>query len=199
MADWLTADQILNLGGLLTPGIIILWVRGRFRSGGETDLSEKFFNYAVVSVAYNAVAYPLFHAESGWHIVSWLWDFLFRLFLPLLVAIVLVLFDKSDTFYKSTEKLGLRPIHHTPTAWEYTFRNRPPSYALVHLSDGSTVAGSWIDGSFASTKAGDRDLLISEMWTVGDDGAWSIIEPSRAVLICGGNIRMIEFIAGGSA
>ncbi|MBZ9645922.1 DUF6338 family protein [Sphingobium sp. 3R8] len=78
----------------------------------------------------------------------------------------------------------------------YTFRKRGASFVLIHLIDGSEVAGAWIGGSFASSTAGDRDVFINQMWTVEADG-WKVVDPPRSILICGGAIRMIEFIQGG--
>lgn len=198
MAELPAAKDIINLAGLLAPGIVILWVRGRFRDALTPKFSEQLGSYAIISLAYNAVAYPVFHAEHGFVLPDWLWQTLFRFLVPLLVAVVVVFVDKSERFYKLTASLGLRPVHHTPTAWEYTFRNRAPSYVLVHLTDDSVVAGTWFEGSFASHKADERDLLISDLRQLKDDGTWGEFETPRSMLICGGNIRMVEFIKGGS-
>lgn len=154
-------------------------------------------SYAVISIAYIAASHPLFHADGWMELTAWLWQLSLYFILPLLVGVVLVFFDQSEKFYSLTERAGLRPVHHTPTAWDYTFRKRPASYVLVHLADGSEVAGAWIGGSFASSTVGDRDVVLSQMWKVEDDG-WHLVDPPRSILICGGQIRMIEFIAGGS-
>ncbi len=153
-------------------------------------------NYAIISVAYTAVSYPLFHADGWLTLPSWLWQFSQYVLLPLLIGVALVFFDQSERFYKLTERMGLRPVHHTPTAWDFTFRNQKASFVLVHLTDGSEVAGAWTGGSFASSMAGDRDIYVDQMWTV-EDGGWQSIDPPRSILICGGTIRMIEFIDGG--
>lgn len=154
-------------------------------------------SYAVVSIAYNAASYPLFHADAGPSLPVWLWQLLLYFLVPLLVGIAMVFFDQSERFYSLTERMGLRPVHHTPTAWDYTFRNRQPSFALVHLIDGTEVAGAWLDGSFASSTAGDRDVYLAQMFDVGEDGNWNEVVPPRSILICGGSIRMVEFIQGG--
>jgi hypothetical protein len=199
MTDIPTASDIANLTGLLAPGIIILWVRSRFRDSTPPTISDKTISYAVVSIAYNAASYPLFHAEGWPSVPSWLWQLLLYFVAPLTVGIALAFFDQSERFYKLTESMGLRPVHHTPTAWDYTFRKRQPSYALVHLTDGSIVAGAWDDGSFASSTSGDRDIFISQMWHVEQDGTgWTMLDPPRSILICGGSIRLVEFIKGGS-
>lgn len=192
------ASEITALTGLLAPGVIILWVRGRFLDSAPPKLTDRALVYAIVSVAYNAAAYPLFHVPTYITLPSWLWQITLNVLLPLLVGIIIVFFDKSERFYKLSEQLGLRPVHHEATAWDRRFRNRSPAYTIVHLSDGSEVRGAWVGDSFASSNAVDRDIFLSEMWRVADDGSWSKLHPPRSILICGGSVRMVEFIEGGS-
>lgn len=197
MSDLPSVKDLTDLAGLLAPGIVILWVRSRFRDSSTPRFSEQLGSFAIISLAYNAVAYPLFHAEHGVHLQDWLWQLLFRFLVPLAVAAAIVFFDRSESFYKLMDELGLRPAHHTPTAWEYTFRRREPAYMIVHLTDGSTVAGTWSKGSFASHKEDERDLLVGELWQVGENEAWTAFDTPRSMLICGGSIRTVEFIKGG--
>ncbi|WP_413061535.1 DUF6338 family protein [Sphingomonas carotinifaciens] len=198
MSDLPTVEEITSLTGLLAPGIIILWTRSRFRDTVPPNLADKVANYAIASIAYGAASYPVFYFNGGVELPSWLWQFLLTVALPLVVGIAFVFFDRSERFYELTERLGLRPVHHTPTAWDYTFRKREPSFALVHLNDGSEVAGAWIERSFASSTSGDRDIYLEQMFQIGEDGKWSEVVPARSILICGGSIRMVEFIKGGS-
>ncbi|KTR82482.1 hypothetical protein NS277_13460 [Novosphingobium barchaimii] len=198
MAGLIAAKDITALAGILTPGIIILWLRGRFRDTAMPKISGKAISYSVVSIAYTAVVYPLFHATSGVSLPTWLWTVLLHLFLPVIVGFALAFFDNSELFYAWTERIGLRPVHHSPTAWDYTFRNKTESFAIVHLTDGSIVTGAWTGNSFASSTGSDRDILLAQLWTTGEDGSWSIVDPPRSMLICGGAIRMVEFIQGGS-
>ncbi|MEW9854112.1 DUF6338 family protein [Novosphingobium sp. M1R2S20] len=177
MVDLPSASEITKLTGLLAPGIMILWVRDRFRDTVPPKLTDKTVSYAVVSVAYSAAAYPLFHVDGGLELPPWLWQLTLFFMLPLLVGFALVYFDQSERFYSLTERLGLRPVHHTPTAWDYTFRKRPQSFVLVHLNDGTVIAGAWVEGSFASSITGDRDVFISQMWQVGENGSWTIVDP----------------------
>ena len=192
-----SASELTALASLLSPGFVILWVRGRFRNTLQPKLADQTISFALVSVAYQAAVYPLFHAESGVQLPNWIWQFLLSMGVPLVIAVMIVFLDRSELFYKLTDRVGLRLSHHEPTAWDYAFRNRHPSYILVHLNDGSTVAGTWAEGAFASSIGGDRDLLIASVWKVGEGKEWEQVLPSRSMLICGGSIRLVEFIDGG--
>lgn len=197
MASLPSASELTALASLLSPGFVILWVRGRFRNALQPKLADQTISFAMVSVAYQAAINPLFHADGGVPLPSWLWHFLLGMGAPLMIAVMIVFLDRSELFYRITDYLGLRLSHHEPTAWDYAFRNRHPSYILVHLNDGSTVAGIWAEGAFASSTAGDRDLLIADVWKVEEGGRWQEVVPSRSMIICGGNIRLVEFIDGG--
>lgn len=197
MPDIPNADDIAKLASLLALGIIIMGVRARFRDSSPPNFADKTVSYALISVAYSAAAYPIFHAKGWMEPPTWLWQLSVSFILPLIVGAVFVFFDKSERFYKFAEALGLKPAHHVPTAWDYTFPRATQTYVLVHLNDGTLVAGVWGEGSFASSTGGDRDILIAQLWKVNADGTeWSQIDPPRSMLICGGNIRMVELIKG---
>lgn len=194
MSDLPSAEEISTITGILAPGIIILWVRSRFRDSVLPKMSEQALSYAIVSVTYNAAAYPFFHASIGISLPSWLWFALLNVFTPIIVGVAFVFADNSEKFYEICDRLGLRPVHHEPTAWDKTFRKRTPCYVIVHLTDGSTVYGAWVGQSFASTTSNDRDLYLDQVF----NEKWDVVDSARSMLICNGSIRMVEFILGDS-
>lgn len=81
-----------------------------------------------------------------------------------------------------------------PTAWDYVFRSlEGKTWTLVTLQDGRVVAGLFGPGSFASDTAGERDLFLEAVYTVGEDGLWSLSPYSRGILLKGEEIAHIEF------
>lgn len=192
-----SAEEINALASILAPGIVILWIRGRFRGSTDSQVGERLLRYALVSIAYNAIATPIFRAPNGVALDSWAWSLLFYFIVPTVVGLAIAFFDRSEVFYKVAAKLGFSPLHHSPTAWEYAFANRRPSYVLVHLKNGSKIAGEWADGAFASHVPGERDILLERLWTNDEDEeTWTPIEPKRSALICQGDIQIVEFIEG---
>ncbi|MGJ3626373.1 DUF6338 family protein [Sphingomonas sp. MMS24-JH45] len=179
MVDIPTPEELTRLTGLLLPGIVILWVRSRFRDATPPKLSEKSISYAVVSIAYNAASYSIFHANTGIDIPSPAWQFLLQLAFPLLVGLVMVFFDHSERFYKLARPSWPKARPSYSHRLDYAFRNRQPSYALVHLTDGSQIAGVWDELPFSSSTAGDRDILISEIYHIQDGGQWTKVEPNQ--------------------
>ncbi|MDX3810637.1 MAG: DUF6338 family protein, partial [Bosea sp. (in: a-proteobacteria)] len=66
------------------------------------------------------------------------------------------------------------------------------SHVLIHLKDGMQIPGQLGVGSFISSSATERDILLSSVWEIDDTGAWKEALPSRSLLICAGDIRWIE-------
>ncbi|WP_210166306.1 hypothetical protein, partial [Shinella sp. DD12] len=58
-----SAAELTSLASLLSPGVIILWVRGRFKDTIPPKIGDQLISFALISVAYSAAVYPLFHAE----------------------------------------------------------------------------------------------------------------------------------------
>ena len=99
--------------------------------------------------------------------------------------------------YRLAALARLHLAHHLPASWDYAFAARPRNiFLLVTLRDGAQVAGRWSDGSFASSSRDERDLLIGEVWQATDDEGWTALQPSRSILISGGEIKHIEFFGG---
>ncbi len=196
MGNLPSASEVTGLAGLLAPGLIILAIRARFKDGAVPELRDQVLGYCVVSVAYYAAAYPIFHASSGLLIAPWLWQLLQYFVVPIIVAFAVVVFDQSETFYEACKKLGLRLSHHIPAAWDYAFSGMiKGTYVLVKLQDGTQYAGLMGKRSFASSASSERDLFIEEVWSVEQQGVWKVVEPRRGVLLCGRDIRWIEIFA----
>jgi hypothetical protein len=104
------------------------------------------------------------------------------------------------------QKIGLVPLHHLPTAWEFIwgeqFRLMDPRGILVIVTfkNGERIAGRWCTSSFASSDVSERDMYLEETYVYksegsGEDKKESIlpISGSRGIFIPAGEIRTLEF------
>jgi hypothetical protein len=187
-----TATEIVGLVTALAPGLVILGIRQWFVAAPPPKLEERAFNYVAASIVYYAIFGPLaVMAGKVWQ--PWLVHALEYLVVPAIVGVALgaaALRDVSDRLWGV---VGLQPVHHAPTAWDYAFtRLKVAPYVLVTLSDGSQVAGRYGKGSFAASSPDERDLLICEMFD-SDHRPWAQISPPRSILLCGRDIRFVEF------
>ena len=196
MAGIPTVAEITSLASLLAPGLIISTIRARAMTGLIPDLKDRIITYGVISVGYFAAVTPLFHVDAGPELPRWLWSFLQYFFSPVLIGIAAAYAFQYKVSYRIASAARLHLVHHLPAAWDYAFQGLPDStYLLVTLQDSTQIAGKWAAGSFASSNSEERDLLLSEMWQTGvGDEHWSPLTPPRAILICGKDIRHVEFL-----
>ena len=50
-----------------------------------------------------------------------------------------------------------------PTAWDYYFDKRNPSWVLVHLKDGTLIGGLFGDDSYATSFPTDGDIYLEKV------------------------------------
>jgi hypothetical protein len=193
------AKDLPALLALLAPGFIILWVRSRIEEGRTLDFKEQLFGFALVSAGYYGLVGPLFHVAWGWPLPPWAWSILFYFAVPCGLAYALGLITANKLEYRVGERLGLRFLNRIPTAWDYRFaRVDETTFVLATLKDGTTIGGRLAFGSYAASAKEGRDLYIAELWRVGDGerADWEPVTPAHGALICGDEIRYLEFSGG---
>jgi hypothetical protein len=189
------ADELKGLASLLAPGLIILWFRQRVTVGPVPKLEERALAYACISSIYYAAAHPVLqYWGPRWHWNPTFTVFVEYLALPVAIGIAVAATANrvwTDRFWRA---IGLQPVHHIPTAWDYVFSDlSSEQFILVTLTDGSQVAGLFGRGSFASSNEGERDLLIASVWDITESG-WTEPGERRSVLLCGKDIKCVEFL-----
>lgn len=172
-------------------------VRARAASGSLPKFHDQLVWYALASAGYYAAATPLFNVPSGFKLDGWQIDFLEYFGVPALVGLAWAYATDYGIGYRIAKACRLHLVHHIPAAWDYAFnRTTTGSYLLVTLTDGSQVAGRMAEPSFASSDGAERDLLIGEVWAIGEDRQWSPSHPKRGILLKASDIRYIEFFNG---
>ncbi len=194
MVDLPNPADVTALVSLLAPGLVILGVRSRFTSATSSEVKDKVLAYAVTSTAYIAAVSPLFNVQDGFKVAPWIWASTQYFLLPLVIGIAAAYIHQWNWLYRVAKRLKLRVSHHMPAAWDYAFERMSSStYVLVKLTDGTQFAGLMGKRSFASSAEQERDLLIEKVFEVPKDGSpWKPVEPVRAVLLCGKDIKTVE-------
>lgn len=195
MASLPSAAEINALASILAPGLIISAIRVRAITGSYPDLKDGVLTYGIISVAYFAAISPLFHVEAGISVPHWLWGLLQYVIVPFIIGIASAYTYQYKLIYRGAAQFGLRMVHHRRAAWDFMFEDLKPCFVLVTLHDGAQIAGRWDHGSFASSGKDERDLLLTEIYDVkGVSKQWTALIPPRSILICGKDIRHIEFL-----
>ena len=193
VAELPSAEEIKGLVSLLAPGLIIQGLTTRVRAGALPDLKDRLVTYGVISSAYYAVVTPLFHWKGGITLDPWTISWLEYAIVPAILAVVAAFAVQEEWDYKVAQTVGLQFAHHIPASWDYTFDLiKHGAFLLVTLKDDTIVRGRYVGDSFSSTNKDERDLLLSQLWHLDVEGAWSQVKPERSILLCGGDIRFIE-------
>lgn len=190
-----SAAELKQLLPLLAPGFVILGIRQWFMVSPPPSLSDRALAYAAVSAAYFAVAAPTVDAVvrmGGFtELTRTSWAYVY---LPAILGLACTWFAEHDWADRLWRRLDLTPVHRIPSAWDYAFRRRSPTFVVVTLMGGSQVAGLYGGpGSFASSARDKRDILISKVYVVDQGSEWAEADPPKSILLCGGDIQAIEF------
>lgn len=194
--DVFDAENLKALISALAPGLIILGIRQRFIAGPEPSFQDRALAYAAVSALYYALSSPIAALLTGpGRLEPWALNALQYVLVPAATGVAAGFVVSNDMVGTALRKLHLAPVHHVPTSWDYALsRMQGENYLLVTLTDGTQVAGFYGQQSFASSSNSERDLLIESVWTVNGEEPWTEADPPRSVLLCGRDIRFIEFI-----
>lgn len=193
----LTPDNLFFVVSLFMPGFIIGIVRSQFiktPAGSDNGfylhvLCNSAVNYGICSpVIYYLLSTP---SKPTWLACS-LW--LCILFIiPLITGALWGISRQKEWVYSLLRTLKVSPIHLIPSAWDWKFgRMNEGSFVLVTLKDGTEYAGWVSGGSFMSSDSNERDMYIEKMYKI--DGKQWTDRGNDSVLICGGEIRSVEFL-----
>ena len=196
MPDIKDLNNIYLISAFIVPGLIITYMRSRFVTGRMEKFSDAALGYLTLTIIYYGLSLPIIgwiiSFEQGTFKTALWWGLL--IFGPMLFGLILGVATQYEWLRWIASKLRLRVVHNTPTSWDWRFANcHAARFVMVTLTDGSTVAGIFGAGSFASTDPAERDVYLQEVMDVGDDGAWSYRLEATGILIMAKEIRYIEF------
>lgn len=197
MLDLKGAANVYLVLALVVPGLLIVWARAQFITGRLQPVKDAAVAYLALSVVYYALAFPMVEyaltfERPGWpKALAWLAIVFIG---PLATGAMLGIAAQREWLRALAAKLGINPVHATPTAWDFTFADRRnATFVMATLADGSTVSGLFGTGSFASSDPAERDLLIEEVWDVDDAGLWSPKPERIAIYLTAKEIRHVQF------
>jgi hypothetical protein len=81
-----------------------------------------------------------------------------------------------------------------PRAWDDFFSERPATYLRVRTVDGTTHAGLFASGSYASGFPQDPDLLLEEAWSIDADSGELLESLGYPLYIAPGQIAWMEIV-----
>lgn len=178
------------------PGIVALFFRAQFMAGRMPPVGEGLISYVTVSLAYQALIFPLtarLYAAasfSGWYWAAWV----SLIFLgPAIVGILLGLNIRKGWVRKLIGRLGISTIHPVTCAWDWRFAQCEEGWVIATLKNGTQWYGYMGVNSFMSSDPGERDILIENVYDhPGEGQPWT--PRNSAVWIANGEIQSLEFL-----
>lgn len=113
-----------------------------------------------------------------------------------LLAIGIAIFKQSSVAGKLLQKMHIKTIHSTPTAWDYFFSQQRPVFVIITLLDGTILRGWYSSRSFSSSDPDSRDLFVEVGYKIKEDGKWELDEDSEGFYVTKDQIKYIEFKKG---
>lgn len=197
MMNITTPDTIFLIIAFFVPGYVMLLSRSQFvietlRNGQEfllKILGYSCLNYALMCWAIYlllSIKIPVLGGAALWLLIL--------LISPAVIGTLWGISVQKEWGYKIFRKLGLSPVHITPSAWDWKFNRMQGSYVLVTLKNGTKYAGWCERNSFMSSNPNERDMYIEKMYDLPEgDEPWKD-RGNDSVLICANEIRTVEFI-----
>jgi hypothetical protein len=157
-------------------------------------LSLAVLNYAMWSPLVFLLLQPTFLSSHAHRLklLAGLWCLVILLG-PIVLGLIGARLSRGGAIRSMLTRLGLKPVHQIPSAWDYVFHDIPrETWIYVTLKDGSAVAGLFGRRSFASSDPGERDLFIEGVYRATTGKPWAPVAGGAGLLIAGDEIRHIE-------
>ena len=194
IADLFKPDVILPLLTFAIPGFISWATMQSILPRGSQKVSEVGFEILTYGFV-NAILWTLLRRPpTSWQAwpASWVDDVLFVgmvIVSPILIAILYL------RLLQWLVKRGwILPLE--PTAWDWLFLDSAKSAraAVITLRDNTKVAGAFVEGSYTALHPYDRDLYLSEVWKLNDEGRFvARVAATQGLYIDKADILYIEF------
>lgn len=153
--------------------------------------------YSIIHCAIWSWAYSLILNHTFKHFtLYWISLVLLTLAGAAVMATLIVIIKQKNLIYKMLEKLKIRSIHSTPTAWDYIFSQQHSDYVIVTLTDDTKIKGWFSTNSFASSDSEERDLYIEDLYYDEGEQEWVEDADSNGIYISKDQIKFIEFKKG---
>ena len=201
MSDFLNSAYLMP--ALLVPGLVVLFVRSRFVTGGGAPQFVGILPYLTVSIVYYAIAYILVIPFANFaDFIKWAHEpgydktaIVFALIFvgPAILGLLLGIDIQKNFSYRLLQRISLNPVHAVPTAWDWKFGRLGETYVLITLKDGTRFAGFFDSNSFVSSNANERDLYIRWIYDIEDEDEWVPVD-GDGILIAADEIQTVEFL-----
>jgi len=190
-----TFDVVLYTAIFLLPGYIIKSTFDIFIPPPKHNDTKYFFTcllYSIINFAVWSWAYILvINNIDG--VMYWVVLLLITVAGASILSFAISIIRQKNYMKIILEKLNIKIINPTPTAWDYFFSCQKSFWVIVRLKSGTELYGLFSTQSFASSDFEERDIYIEKVYTIDDNMNWIEDNRSQGILIDKNEIETIEF------
>ena len=177
---------------LFVPGFIVFKISDLLLPGERRDFIKAIpeaVSYSAINFAFFYLLYQLFPDQyfqdhPNIYIGSW---FFVLLIAPVIWAFIWRSVYQSDWFKNTFRNL-------MSSSWDFFFNKKQVCWIIIHLKDGSKIAGKFDSKSFATSFPHPPQIYLEEVWELDESGGFDkAVEQSMGMVVFGDEIRAIEF------
>jgi hypothetical protein len=193
-----SVDVVFYTATFILPGFIIKNVVDVLNPPKKTNDGAFFLAclaYSLINCAIWSWAYILIRPLAGEkNVLFWLVALSITIFGAILLSLIVALLKQWRIVYIVADKLNIKMIDPTPTAWDYWFSKQESSLVLITLIDGNVIRGWFSSNSFASSDPEERDIFVEKVYTKFSDSEQWVEQPeNNGIYISKDVIKQIEF------
>jgi hypothetical protein len=190
-------DIVFYTAIFVLPGFIINGIIDTLNPPKKIGDSHFFLSclaYSLVNCAVCSWAYILIKPfAEGNSVVYWILFLGITLIGAIAISILIGMIKQWRIISRIANRLHVKLLDPTPTAWDYWFSKQEGSLVLITLTDGSEIRGWFGNNSFASSDADERDIFIEKAYIKSADSEKWLDNPENNGLYISKNmIKLIE-------
>ena len=149
--------------------------------------------YSIISCACLSWLYIIVMNNIEHEVAYWLLLLAITVVGSTTIALVIAIIKQKQIIFILMNKLGIRTIHPTQSAWDYVFSLQKSNYVIVTLIDDTQIKGLYSSESFSASDSEERDLFLEKLYYKVDNEEWVLDEDSDGIYISKEQIKYIEF------
>ena len=179
-------ENIVYLLLLFMPGFLFIKINNLLIASNDNDFSKKWYDAIAYGVIFSGVTYTAY-LMLGAYLPAYIFPIIGMVIAPSIMPFIFKKIRSKHFFHKYI----LRP---EVSAWDYIFSSRRSYWIILHLKNGSNIAGVYSVKSFTSAFPHKQDIYLEELWQLDDNQKFLTKIPRSAGLwISADEISSIEF------
>lgn len=195
MADLLNANTLGFFLYYIVPGFVAISTYNLIIPSEKRNFGDAIVELISFSMINLAICFPLIILANQSEIrnniaLFYLASIVIVLLFPIIEAVI---WNQLRRWKKLRGKIP----HPLPNAWEWVFSQDKSYWVIVHLKNGSKVAGEYSENSFTGSFPNGQDIYLEKLWKLDEKDLFiTAINKSGGAIIKADEWSVIELFEG---